>query len=1056
MNPIYSAVNHSVNIVKSLVADPHIKKNENLSKIMQKALGELESCQEGEKAEKNKAIWILQHIDQQVGSTDTLNQHKSAAIHAKLNKALNLLTAAEAKEISPAKPNVSKIDMNLAFLCDIDAPDHNGAIESTLFDIFRSQVPFVTTRSLLCSTKNESRKNLRLEQILLTQADLWSIYQQKACNGEGFLVFIPQATGNEEESRELLVSYDFNPDHLEKISALQALVPPKENTSFDSFAELFTDNPQKNKLFYLDGHGGARNPGGLTGPHYEKLLQLLARQKCQGFIVSSCYSGGESTLLHIEKAKATNEEKVQADYRDIPMTNLELKFPVIMRSIGDFVTSSGQQSLSSFFYKLALFFESGEGETVKNLRAVLKQSEGRFGRVKGNHNLNQVYYPSGADSPAGFRPVGEKEESFSLTFNRLQSEKILGNPQIRVENKKLLEIHPMVVDKPLVFEANDPILLSMIPGQAHHYLSEVQLEELSHKEFFDKINAFYKEGMLEVSKGFYIKKLRSNSGEYYEDVAFCFGLTNYFLFRMEDQHYIWNATSKEAKKISKIQFDLALNNWTKETKPADSAVLSQSGGMQDNTLFDQVLKMDTFSEEEITDINDQESLVFHYLSSERADLALALIKKNGLSTNMTNLLDRPLLVQTAIESANDLALYLLENKAEPNCKNPTTGNTPLHIAVISQNNPLVTALLSKGADLEVRNEQGATPIFCTLPNNIELFRQLKAAGANINALKNNTSLLAQALRYEDCSLLPTLLAEGIDPNLGTPSPLQIAMLNNDGKSIDMLLENGASLGKHILEAMERCSPDIVLKLLKNLDPAIKNACLLRSLGLANLNYVEALLAEGAEIPYYFDEDLKRGLNRMDSAKDFRIIEALLKKSSNEKFKQNVFEYLTLPNNFNHLKPILEALINHSIINLNEKADSYGPSYFQKIISLGDLDLVKLAVSKVEKIQADESGKSPLSYAINHPIVFKWLMEQGCDINQETLFIDNYPLFKIVKSGNIELAKYCLDHGARLNLMGMDLTDYRARKQITLQEAVLKVATESGNAEMVKLIQSKII
>lgn len=937
MISITRSIEKSYNTIKTILNDPFIKLDpagKKLRVVLQNALNELKECQVGVEKEKSKdrAISIINNLDREVNAASYLKEKKISAIHTKLNKIQTELT--EATLIEPKKAAITPIDidMELAFLCDIDCPDHNGAIQTLLKKQFLNKVPFVTTRSQLCGAGNTylnwnitvTDRQTQLEADFIKEGNEWTIYQQQAKNGEGFLVFIPKVSTNDQEAQDLLKAHDFKSDgSLKKISVFEAFVPPEQETSFTSFSELFSESPQKNKLFYVAGHGRIGNPAGLDAAHYEEMLRVLGQQKCLGLAVTSCYAGGKSSLLHIEKTQVEYEAKLKNLISESNHSGQEsqeiIQFPVILRSIGDFPTTH-EADTDDYFSELTYLIKSGQGETSASLGKAFQKMKGSQSKV--DHNLVQIYYPPAADSPAGFRTIGEKSESYFLTFGNLQKEKILQKGTevpVIVSNKKLIEIHPLTVDATLAFKGKNPILLSMIPGNAHHYIHKVDLAQDSISQFLDENLSFNKQ--LDVNKGYYIQDLTSPNGEHWQQVALTFsnkGLT--CLFYKDGQYFrgeksLEEKASYKEEPISAWEYAFALEKWQVDTNPEDIAIATQTGGQQGPAFFDKKLTefkenaalpkpfnaieiskiekkirkllKETHGSKDENEINvqlvrellkemkgtkDRESAIFHLLECGRGDLASVAIPLFDLSANMKNIEGTSLLAAAIISDDNYLAKFLIEKGADINSQD-ATGNTPLHLAAQGHNSSLIATLLSKGANLEATNKKKETPVFSALLNggDIKSILALKQAGANMGAIQWGYSLLGSALENKEIKrdIFYHLLDLGLDPNIGVVTPLVLAIRQGDYKTIDKLLEKGAKLelpntkyycSPAFTEMMQRCHPSFVKKVLMRpdfpLNPKMGPSPLVAAFSLRKSQYIDILIERGAKFPQYIIQDDK--------------------------------------------------------------------------------------------------------------------------------------------------------------------------------------------------------
>jgi len=111
----------------------------------------------------------------------------------------------------------------------------------------------------------------------------------------------------------------------------------------------------------------------------------------------------------------------------------------------------------------------------------------------------------------------------------------------------------------------------------------------------------------------------------------------------------------------------------------------------------------------------------------------------------------------------DAALKLLDAGADVEGKDPGAGASPLHYAVMKGALPMVSQLLTRGADVNSRTRSGTTPLHtAALYNRFEVAELLLERGADINA-----------------------------KSVGGATPLTIAQTANYQRMAKMLREHGA-------------------------------------------------------------------------------------------------------------------------------------------------------------------------------------------------------------------------------------------------------------------------
>jgi ankyrin repeat protein len=101
----------------------------------------------------------------------------------------------------------------------------------------------------------------------------------------------------------------------------------------------------------------------------------------------------------------------------------------------------------------------------------------------------------------------------------------------------------------------------------------------------------------------------------------------------------------------------------------------------------------------------------------------------------------------AICGYREITLLLISRGADINIRDASWGVTPLHWA---KNPEVATVLLSAGANIEAKDKFGGTPLFAAVSNgNIEMVRFLLSKGSNINAKTSyNMTPLQKALELQ--------------------------------------------------------------------------------------------------------------------------------------------------------------------------------------------------------------------------------------------------------------------------------------------------------------------
>jgi hypothetical protein len=502
-------IQRTQNLIVNIQKDPTLP--DEIKSILSASIENIKAESTNNNKNASTLIDIVKKLEYEICHQTNISKNKIERIQKQL---MRMQDSIQKSEIPLEKPNLQKADIAMAIFCDIDSPDHNGAINSFLQNAMDHKVPFITSKSTLLGLQRSNAREAinsydNMETELWKNQKDWHVFQQIDAQGhEGLLVFLPRTQTNGLTDEEILKAFDLNSDgSLKKISFNQLVIPSKNKIGVDSILNLFSQEPKKTKLFALAGHGGIGKPGGFSVEHYKQFLRLAEQQKCRGLTLTSCYSGGESTLLHFDQK---DQEKDSKTSTMVP----KVKFPVIARSIGDFPTQSGHEAekdISLYFKELNDLLSHPGGETAPQLGKMFKKVEQERGKYKTPVNLVQVYFPPSADSPGGFQTVGEGGKSYSLTFAKMRNEQILKSrvdgEGIKVTQCKFLELHPLVVELPLIWKGVNPIILSSIAGNAHHYIKELQIKDQNLEEFLNVNKTFYKDSEIGVQKGFIIEKL---------------------------------------------------------------------------------------------------------------------------------------------------------------------------------------------------------------------------------------------------------------------------------------------------------------------------------------------------------------------------------------------------------------------------------------------------------------------------------------------------------------------------------------------------------------------
>jgi ankyrin repeat protein len=872
-NYLQNAINLSVEIEKQSDPDKVLKRLSQLDK----SIVDLEKKFEKKEFTKRELSACKRILDKNKEAIDNIKKDETMQRIAKLFKLIkeNTPTPETGTPISRS-PKVEPF-LNLIFFCDIDVRDHNSAISGEICQALKDEVPFVASKALLSGSgldENVANPRESIKRDVLQNYDKWNIYQK----GD-LVVFIPKTYPF--KASELGMDFSNNGKVHDIVNIFDG---PTRRNSVDDFKELFIKGNQVKKRIYLSGHGEVGLIGGLKVDHYQQLLEFLEKSGCQSLAIGSCLGGSINVLKHYFKILERSEEE-----EVLPSKNKMPTFPVMIQSIGSFATSENI-SYADYFNKLGTLLNAKEGYTVTDFSKITPV-------MSELASFPQVKLPHHANSPGGFRPLVQSSNSQAVSYVDLRAAEVAKDDKIEIKDKKYIELLPSRISTPLQitmtenfttqsykFLENDSmktinigkgaaILLSMIPGNAHHLIDQINSTEFTLLELFLNNMEVYKESF--ADKTFFIGELKTSvknketgktEQQSYSKVVLDFSENAMNLYYAEGEPEVYHRRQFRVDTkilidhiISKTEMAFAVFEAVTHSKPNSEALRTSTGGQEDDTRFESSVRDVFWKNKELPadfeaylkyrkkEINAMElckslSPSSHGSMLERAvndnDTVLATLLFN-LDVNMSDDRRRLLvnhsdfscrsLIVTAINNNNIDLIKLLIKWTNLNITSLRDGYTPLMAAIEKDSLEMVNLLL--GEKKEINFNINYLLRAC---KNTEIYHAIYNAMASlnlpvkdyINKVSGGNTTFSIAAAEDNKNMIDELMKLGADPYAGNPSPLGVAILRQNTELVKYLLEKGLDPTKEVLAgksgleyACERGTPEITALLMSKANMA---------------------------------------------------------------------------------------------------------------------------------------------------------------------------------------------------------------------------------------------
>lgn len=389
------------------------------------------------------------------------------------------------------------------------------------------------------------------------------------------------------------------------------------------------------------------------------------------------------------------------------------------------------------------------------------------------------------------------------------------------------------------------------------------------------------------------------------------------------------------------------------------------------------------------DANIENTCLHEAVKNNQIAIMRELIK-NGVKVNARNIRNEtPLFraIQNSLRSAVDL---LLSYNADVNIAEIEKRKTCLILATEKEEWTIAEELLKKGADVNVEDETGNSPLFNAAYNyNLQLVDTLKERGAIFNKTNLN-ECLHRACTDGHLRFVQRFLEEGAEINaqnsLGE-TPLLISLKEGDVELTNFLLQNGA---------------DFTIK------TNSRDSCLHYSAAKGNTCFVEYFLKRGVEIDCLNIQEKTPLFVALEGDVGHIVLLLLDKGADVFKVTQQSFLHKIIGHDLFHL---LDTFLDKGL-DIDRK-DRYGFTPLMQAIDDQKIAVAWILLERGADVNAvNNSGSTSLHFAADkgfEDLVLE-LIKRGALIDKKNFFGDT-PLLGALQQGYTVVADILLDYGA---------------------------------------------
>ncbi|MFC1762992.1 ankyrin repeat domain-containing protein [Planctomycetota bacterium] len=348
---------------------------------------------------------------------------------------------------------------------------------------------------------------------------------------------------------------------------------------------------------------------------------------------------------------------------------------------------------------------------------------------------------------------------------------------------------------------------------------------------------------------------------------------------------------------------------------------------------------------------------------------------------------------------------LVARGANVDDKGDSFGHTKLNMACLKQDMDIATFLISKGADVNTKNNWGIRPLQNAIRNGQkDIVELLISKGADVN-VSNNAGVTPLDMAEEIGNTEISELLRKNGAKKGSPT-LFGAVVSGDIEQVKLLIDNGADVDA---KNIRRGATPLHLAAIRG-----------------SQNVVELLIASGANV----NAQDKQGNTPLDLAKrrgNAEIVEILTKAAEEQKTTEKEPSVDDSPvDSIEDLKSLNQAAADGDIDRVKqliaEGTDvnteyQWGETALHVAAANSHEEIAELLIANGANIDANKPDYTPLTWAVWNDDVdmTKILVTHGANVNYKKA--NDIPAFFycFLIDGGVELAELFVSHGAKLDM-----------------------------------------